>query len=100
MFEIRLGPDAQMELSRLKAFDRKRLVDAMRRELTTSALIDKKPRKRLAPAPESQISTSQPVWQLRVGEFRVFYDVDEDASVVMVQRIARKGRKTTGEAPS
>jgi len=29
------------------------------------------------------------------GEYRVFYDVDADARVVIVQAIRRKGRKTT-----
>jgi len=30
-----------------------------------------------------------------VGEYRVFYDVDGDANVDIVQAIRRKGRKTT-----
>lgn len=38
-----------------------------------------------------------PLWQLRVGEFRVFYDVDEVEHVVYVRRVIRKGTKTTGE---
>jgi len=30
-----------------------------------------------------------------VGEYRVFYDVDAEGAVVIVQAIRRKGRKTT-----
>lgn len=37
------------------------------------------------------------VWQLRVGDFRVFYDVDEARREVVVRAIRRKGRKTTKE---
>ena len=37
------------------------------------------------------------VHQLRVGDFRVFYDVDETERVVIVMHVRRKGRKTTGE---
>ena len=31
-----------------------------------------------------------PVWQLRVGDFRVFYDVDEAGSTVHVRAVRRK----------
>jgi mRNA-degrading endonuclease RelE of RelBE toxin-antitoxin system len=40
----------------------------------------------------------RPVWQLRVGDFRVFYDVDEERQEVIVRAIRRKGSKTTKEA--
>ncbi len=39
----------------------------------------------------------RPVWQLRVGEFRVFYDVDEEQEAVIVRAVRRKGRKMTEE---
>jgi mRNA-degrading endonuclease RelE of RelBE toxin-antitoxin system len=37
-----------------------------------------------------------PVWELRVGEYRVFYDVSEQDSAVYVRAIRRKprGKKT------
>ena len=39
-----------------------------------------------------------PVWELRIGEYRVFYDVDEQASLVMVRAIRHKPpHKTTEE---
>jgi len=42
---------------------------------------------------------SRPVWELRVGDYRVFYDVDVERAVVIVQAVCRKGRKTTKEIP-
>src|SRR6266699_1282802 len=40
----------------------------------------------------------EPVWELRVGEYRVFYDVEEEASAVMVRAIRHKPpHKTTEE---
>ena len=40
----------------------------------------------------------QPVWELRIGEYRVFYDVDKEASVVVVRAVRRKApHKTTEE---
>lgn len=39
----------------------------------------------------------EPVWQLRVGDFRVFYDVDEAAAVVTIRAIRHKPPHTTTE---
>ncbi len=33
---------------------------------------------------------ADPVWQLRVGEYRVFYDVDEAESAVIIRALRRK----------
>lgn len=39
----------------------------------------------------------RPVWQLRVGDSRVFYDVTEAQRQVVVRAIRRKRTKTTKE---
>ena len=80
---------------RCPVYLRRRLVQAMKRELTQRPTLDAKPRKRLEPDPDAGIARTGPVWQLRVGDHRVFYEVDEKVGVVMVQRILRKGRRTT-----
>lgn len=36
-----------------------------------------------------------PAWELRVGAYRAFYEVD--GNVVTVLRVVHKGSKTTGE---
>ena len=39
-----------------------------------------------------------PVWELRIGEYRAFYDVDENEKAVMVRAIRHKPpHKTTEE---
>jgi hypothetical protein len=38
-----------------------------------------------------------PVWELRLGDFRVFYDVDEPSNVVVVRAIRRKLPSQTTE---
>jgi mRNA-degrading endonuclease RelE of RelBE toxin-antitoxin system len=38
-----------------------------------------------------------PVWQLRVGDHRVLYDVAAEARLVVVRAVRRKGRSTTEE---
>jgi mRNA-degrading endonuclease RelE of RelBE toxin-antitoxin system len=38
----------------------------------------------------------EPIWELRVGKHRVFYDVDEDEKKVMVRAVrAKPPHKTT-----
>lgn len=39
----------------------------------------------------------EPVWELRAGEYRIFYDVDEAASVVIVRAIRHKPPHKTTE---
>jgi len=36
-----------------------------------------------------------PLWELRVGEYRVFYDVDEQANKVFVRAVRKKTPKQT-----
>nr|VFK78674.1 MAG: Plasmid stabilisation system protein [Candidatus Kentron sp. SD] len=39
-----------------------------------------------------------PVWELRIGEYRVFHDVDGEMSVVIIRAIRHKSpHKTTEE---
>jgi mRNA-degrading endonuclease RelE of RelBE toxin-antitoxin system len=38
-----------------------------------------------------------PIWELRVGEYRVFYDVSRTESVVYVRAIRRKRRQAKTE---
>jgi mRNA-degrading endonuclease RelE of RelBE toxin-antitoxin system len=94
MFEIRFAEGALEDLEAVPRFQRGRLLDAIERQLSTAPAAASRNRKELAGLipPWDQVRR---VWQLRVGEYRVFYDVDGDANVVIVQAIRRKGRKTT-----
>ena len=38
-----------------------------------------------------------PVWELRVGALRIFYDLVEHDRLVVVRAVRRKGRKRTEE---
>ena len=96
MYAIELSQSATADLVALRSFDRARVVAAIEGELLqqpTSATRNRKMLRELRPAWEHV----PPLWQLRVGEFRVFYDVDEVEHVVYVRRVIRKGTKTTGE---
>jgi len=44
-----------------------------------------------------ELGDGESIRQLRVGDYRVFYDVDEEESLVIVRHVRRKGTRTTGE---
>ena len=96
MFAIRFGEDAIAELAGLRAAERRRLLDAIEKQLTHAPGEETGKRKMLSGLvpPWDQI---RPVWQLRVGGLRVFYDVDEAGRLVIVRAVRRKERKKTEE---
>ena len=68
-YEILLAPEADHDLSRLRAHDRVALKDAIEKHLRHEPTKTSKSRiKRLR-------GESRPQYRLRAGEFRVFYDV-------------------------
>jgi mRNA-degrading endonuclease RelE of RelBE toxin-antitoxin system len=96
MFEIRLGEVAVSEIAGLRAVERRRLLDAIDSQLTYEPAQTSRRKKMLSGLipPWEQV---RPVWQLRVGDLRVFYDVDESTRVVIVRAVRRKEIKRTEE---
>jgi len=92
-FEIQIAESAKREMRAMRAFDRARVIAAIESQLSEEPTVETTNRKRLAPV-EGDVA---PLWELRVGDWRVFYDVIEAEVLVVVLRIVRKGRKTTGE---
>jgi mRNA-degrading endonuclease RelE of RelBE toxin-antitoxin system len=83
-------------LDAIRPFDRNRILDEMTTQLTHEPTGATARRKQLVGVIPS-FEHVQPVWQLRVGEFRVIYDVDEANATVIVRAVLRKGRRTTRE---
>lgn len=96
MFTLRLSELAREHLSGLRPFDRNRILDEIDAHLRSRPTIATARRKMLVGA-TPPFEHVQPVWQLRVGDFRVIYDVDEADRVVTVRAVLHKGNKTTGE---
>lgn len=94
-YEIRVGRQAEDDLASLRPFDRAVLYREIREQLTHEPSKETAQRKRLVPTAETEAAGI--AWELRVGAFRVFYDVVEDEVVVLVVKVALKGRKTMGE---
>jgi|SRR6516225_11759353 mRNA-degrading endonuclease RelE of RelBE toxin-antitoxin system len=111
MYDIRWDESAKEDMKRLKlrAYEVAQVVDAVDEELTHQAERATKRKKLIRPEEHLPFEHLDPVWQLRVGEFRVFYDVSkqpeqeaaegaEYEGVVHIRAVRRKpGHKTTKE---
>ena len=95
-YSIQFNEGAVADLKGVRVYDRRRIVDAIAEHLTLRPLHESRRRKALVGLvpPWEQV---RPVWQLRVGDYRVFYDVDEAARTVIVQAVRRKRATGTTE---
>ena len=80
----------------LKRFEQRRLIDAIDSNLEREPLLETRRKKELTGL-EPEWEAVPPIWQLRVGDFRVFYDVEREQRRVTIRAIRRKGSKTTEE---
>lgn len=89
MYDIQLVRGAERELKKLSAFHRTTIIDAMERNLTHEPTRISRNRKMLIGLIPPW-TAEPPVWELRVGDYRVFYDVAEDERVVYIRAIRKK----------
>lgn len=112
MYKIRWDDEARddMKQLRFRVFEIRQIVNAVDEQLTYEPDRTSKQKKMIRPEESLPFEHLEPVWQLRVGEYRVFYDVDkrqpcEEASehgeyegVVSIRAVRRKpAHKTTRE---
>ena len=88
-YEIRIHELAVAELAALRKYDQRRILDAIEEQLTQQPTLATRRRKCLIGL-TPEFEHLQPVWELRVGAVRVFYDVDEGSQWVHVRAVRRK----------
>ncbi len=97
MYAVEYAEAVAEDLKGVRAHDRSRVLDKIEEQLRhapTQETRNKKVVAGLKPPWEHE----GPVWELRVGGYRVFYDVDEDAQTVVIRAIRWKPpHKTTEE---
>ncbi len=79
MYDIRwdVGAQDDMKRLRLRAYEVRQIVDAVDEQLAFAPDRGSKRKKIIRPGESLPFEHLEPVWQLRVGEYRVFYDVAE-----------------------
>ncbi|MFM7571796.1 MAG: type II toxin-antitoxin system RelE family toxin [Snowella sp.] len=96
IYAIEVTDLAIEELSNIRAFERRPILEAIRQQLTYEPTVITRNRKLL----ESLIPNFEsvpPIWELRVGEYRIFYDVDKAEKIVYIRAIRRKTSEQTTE---
>ena len=86
MFRIEFKPQALTDLKRIKRYHATAIVDAIERHLAEEP-------ERIARGSIRRLRGQQTTFRLRVGEYRVFYDVRE--ARVEIVRIFHKAETTT-----
>ncbi len=81
-FEVRFTRGADGDLDHYGPYDQKLICDGIGRLLESDADAQTRRRKQLRPNPLSP-------WELRLGRFRVFYEIQED-SVVRILAVGHK----------
>ena len=95
MYAIRYDPGAADELRRLAAYYQRLILAEIAKHLTRTPTVRTKRRKPL-PNLVHPWQAVPPLWELRVRDYRVFYEVSEADHVVTVWAIRRKppGQRT------
>jgi mRNA-degrading endonuclease RelE of RelBE toxin-antitoxin system len=91
VYDVRLAKGVEEDLKKVPVFYRNRILDAIEAQLVSEPDTPTKNRKLL----ENLVvpwEAVPPIWELRVGEYRVFYDVSQEGSAVYIRAIRRKPR--------
>ena len=96
MYEIRFATGVVSDLKKLSARERRRVLDDVERKLPHDPT---KPTKHIEQLRKlvPPFEAVPPIWQLRTGDFRVFYDVDRTDRRIFVRAVRRKPPHLTTE---
>ncbi len=81
-YEVRLRQVAQKQLDKLDEYDYAAIAEAI-------SALEQEPR----PAGVKKLAESG-LWRIRVGRYRVVYDIDDGKNLVVVVRVARRAEDT------
>ena len=89
MFELRYAEDSEAELKALRKFDRQTVIQSIEEQLPHQPDKETRNRKRLIglKPPWSVVGET---WELRIGELRVFYDIDKVQKIVAIRAVRKK----------
>lgn len=88
-YEILIHELAAVEVEQLRAYDQGRVLDGIEEQLSHQPTVPTRRRKCLVGLTPS-FEHVLPVWELRIGAFRVFYDADEASKRVHVRAVRHK----------
>ncbi len=87
MFQLQLSESALTDLRLFKTHEQRLILDRVTEQLTHEPTRETRHRKALRPNELAR-------WELRIDQFRVFYDVDEENQTVLVKAVGWKDHNT------
>ena len=95
VYGIQFAKGAEHDLKKLAAFYRNTILNAIERTLESEPTRPSRNRKVLVGLVPPW-TAEPPLWELRVGEYRLFYDVADEERVLYIRAIRKKpaGRTT------
>ncbi len=88
-YTIEYAEGVEDDLAVLRAFERKHVLDRIDKQLSYEPTRETRNRK-ILPGLIPPWENVEPVWELRIGEYRVFYDVDIATATVTIRAIRHK----------
>ena len=96
MYSVRFAEGVEEDLDKVRVYYRNQILAAIKKQLTytpESPTMNRKLLPNLIPKWEAV----PPIWELRIGEYRVFYDVSSEEEVVYVRAVRRKPARKKSE---
>lgn len=93
LYNVQYAQEAVEDLRKLRAFDQRKILEAVEQHLRSNPTQVSRPRIKLM---------RRPFWsqyRLRVDDFRVYYDIDEAQHTVNVLRVLEKAQGETPRSP-
>ncbi len=83
MFEIEFTPKAELDLEWFRKNEQQEILDAVEAQLEYQPTVETRNRFQLRPNQTAE-------WELRIGKFRVFYDVNVQVQLVSIEAVGLK----------
>ncbi len=95
MYSIRFAEEVEEDLEKIRVFYRNQIPAAIKKQLTYTPESSTRNQK-LLPNLILTWKAVPPIWELLIGEYRVFYDVSSEEEVVYARAVRRKptGKKS------
>lgn len=82
-YAVELTPEARGDVAALQKHEQKQVLDGIEEQLKHEPAVETRNRKRLRPNVVAE-------WELRLGRFRVFYNVHHDSLLVSIEAVGFK----------
>ena len=97
MFRILFSDDVEKDLKKISGYYRNRILDKIEKQLLNEPTVPTRNRNLLINLVPPWESVSV-IWELRIGDYRIFYDVDEAKKELYIRAVRKKPHgKTTKE---